>query len=143
MDPSLLPMFFEMGLMGIEIPEEYGGTGGNFFMAIYTRHTLAHHQFFTHTGVHCIRDLRATQRDERHFVTDRELNGLKFSHTGHPGRSGQTAPVTEQKQQVRSVRQAYSSLVPERGIAQSHPPSSSANTRLAMRWHSTETGTPQ
>ncbi|HCP46444.1 MAG TPA: acyl-CoA dehydrogenase [Deltaproteobacteria bacterium] len=33
-EPSLLPMFFEMGLMGIEIPEEYGGAGGNFFMAI-------------------------------------------------------------------------------------------------------------
>jgi len=33
-EPSLLPMFFEMGLMGIEIPEQHGGAGGNFFMAI-------------------------------------------------------------------------------------------------------------
>ena len=33
-EPSLIPSFFEMGLMGIEIPEQYGGVGGNFFMAI-------------------------------------------------------------------------------------------------------------
>lgn len=31
---SLLPMFFEMGLMGIEIPETMGGAGGNFFLSI-------------------------------------------------------------------------------------------------------------
>jgi len=31
---SLLPMFFEMGLMGIEIPESMGGAGGNFFLSI-------------------------------------------------------------------------------------------------------------
>src|SRR5579862_3445857 len=33
-DLSLLPKCFEQGLMGIEIPEEYGGSGGSFFMAI-------------------------------------------------------------------------------------------------------------
>ncbi len=33
-DQSLLPMFFEMGIMGIEIPEEFGGTGQNFFTSI-------------------------------------------------------------------------------------------------------------
>jgi alkylation response protein AidB-like acyl-CoA dehydrogenase len=32
-DPGLLSQFFEMGLMGIEIPEQYGGAGGSFFMA--------------------------------------------------------------------------------------------------------------
>ena len=32
-DPSLLPKFFELGLMGIEIPESYGGSGASFFMA--------------------------------------------------------------------------------------------------------------
>ena len=32
-DPGLLKQFFEMGLMGIEIPEQYGGAGGSFFMA--------------------------------------------------------------------------------------------------------------
>ena len=31
---DLIRQFFEMGLMGIEIPEEYGGQGGNFFQAI-------------------------------------------------------------------------------------------------------------
>ncbi len=31
---DIIQQFFEMGLMGIEIPEEYGGQGGNFFQAI-------------------------------------------------------------------------------------------------------------
>lgn len=33
MDPELIKQFFEMGLMGIETPEEYGGAGGTFTMA--------------------------------------------------------------------------------------------------------------
>lgn len=33
-DPGLIDSFFEMGLMGIEVPEEFGGAGGNFFMSI-------------------------------------------------------------------------------------------------------------
>src|ERR1700739_3966168 len=32
--PSLLPQLFSLGLMGIEIPVEYGGSGGTFFEAI-------------------------------------------------------------------------------------------------------------
>src|SRR5258708_27778072 len=32
--PSLLPQLFNLGLMGIEIPVEYGGSGGTFFDAI-------------------------------------------------------------------------------------------------------------
>src|SRR5258708_12964704 len=31
---SLLPQLFNLGLMGIEIPVEYGGSGGTFFEAI-------------------------------------------------------------------------------------------------------------
>jgi alkylation response protein AidB-like acyl-CoA dehydrogenase len=31
-DPELLPKYFELGLMGIEVPEGYGGAGGNLFM---------------------------------------------------------------------------------------------------------------
>ena len=31
---DIIHQFFEMGLMGIEIPEEYGGQGGSFFQAI-------------------------------------------------------------------------------------------------------------
>jgi len=31
-DPSLIPKYFELGLMGIEVPEEYGGAGGSLFM---------------------------------------------------------------------------------------------------------------
>lgn len=34
LDPDLVKSFFEMGLMGIEIPEEFGGAGGSFFMSI-------------------------------------------------------------------------------------------------------------
>jgi len=33
-DPALLKGLFEMGLMGIEIPEKFGGAGGTFFMAV-------------------------------------------------------------------------------------------------------------
>jgi alkylation response protein AidB-like acyl-CoA dehydrogenase len=32
-DPALLPGLFELGVMGVEIPEQYGGPGGSFFMA--------------------------------------------------------------------------------------------------------------
>lgn len=34
LDPDLIQEFFDMGLMGIEVPEEYGGAGGSFFMSI-------------------------------------------------------------------------------------------------------------
>ena len=34
MDAGLMKKLFELGLMGIEIPEEYGGAGGTFFDAI-------------------------------------------------------------------------------------------------------------
>jgi alkylation response protein AidB-like acyl-CoA dehydrogenase len=33
MDPALIPQFFELGLMGIEVPEDLGGTGASFFTA--------------------------------------------------------------------------------------------------------------
>ncbi len=31
-DPALTPKYFELGLMGIEVPEEYGGSGGSLTM---------------------------------------------------------------------------------------------------------------
>jgi alkylation response protein AidB-like acyl-CoA dehydrogenase len=34
MDSGLIRKLFELGLMGIEVPEEYGGAGGTFFNAI-------------------------------------------------------------------------------------------------------------
>lgn len=39
--PDLLKQFFELGLMGIDIPETYGGTGGTFFMSILAIEALA------------------------------------------------------------------------------------------------------
>ena len=33
-DPALVRRLFELGLMGIEVPEEYGGSGGTFFDAV-------------------------------------------------------------------------------------------------------------
>src|SRR5205814_10650169 len=33
-DHHLIQQFFQLGLMGIEIPEQYGGCGGSFFDAI-------------------------------------------------------------------------------------------------------------
>lgn len=34
MDPKLITQLFEMGLMGIEIPESFGGTGADFFTSV-------------------------------------------------------------------------------------------------------------
>jgi len=34
LDPALMKQCFELGLMGIETPEEFGGAGGSFFQAI-------------------------------------------------------------------------------------------------------------
>jgi alkylation response protein AidB-like acyl-CoA dehydrogenase len=34
MDAGVIQKLFELGLMGIEVPEEYGGAGGTFFQAI-------------------------------------------------------------------------------------------------------------
>jgi alkylation response protein AidB-like acyl-CoA dehydrogenase len=34
LDPSLIPQFFELGLMAIEVPERFGGTGSSFFTAV-------------------------------------------------------------------------------------------------------------
>ena len=34
LDPALIKEFFEMGLMGIDVPEQYGGGGGTFMMSI-------------------------------------------------------------------------------------------------------------
>jgi len=33
-DADLIPQLFELGLMGIEIPEEFGGAGSNFFTSV-------------------------------------------------------------------------------------------------------------
>lgn len=41
MDPEIIRGLFEMGLMGIEIPDTYGGAGGSFFMAILAIEALA------------------------------------------------------------------------------------------------------
>jgi alkylation response protein AidB-like acyl-CoA dehydrogenase len=41
LEPSLLPGLFEMGLMGIEIPESHGGAGGSFMNAILAVEALA------------------------------------------------------------------------------------------------------
>ena len=34
LDAGLIPQLFELGLMGIEIPEEFGGAGSNFFTSV-------------------------------------------------------------------------------------------------------------
>jgi short-chain 2-methylacyl-CoA dehydrogenase len=39
--PDLIPKFFELGLMGIELPESFGGSGGTIFMAVLAIEELA------------------------------------------------------------------------------------------------------
>lgn len=41
MDPAIVEQLFEQGLMGVEIPEEYGGAGMNFTSAIVAIEELA------------------------------------------------------------------------------------------------------
>src|SRR4051812_37693818 len=40
-EPGLIPKFFELGLMGIEVPERYGGAGGGIFLAAVAIEELA------------------------------------------------------------------------------------------------------
>jgi short/branched chain acyl-CoA dehydrogenase len=42
MSPDLIRSFFELGIMGIEIPEEYGGAGLTFFTAVLVVEELSH-----------------------------------------------------------------------------------------------------
>src|SRR3954471_8551188 len=39
--PELIAEMFELGLMGIDVPEQYGGQGGNFFQSILAIEELA------------------------------------------------------------------------------------------------------
>jgi alkylation response protein AidB-like acyl-CoA dehydrogenase len=39
--PDLIPRFFELGLMGIEIPEQFGGAGGGIFLSVLAIEELA------------------------------------------------------------------------------------------------------
>ena len=41
MRPDLIEKFFELGLMGIEVPEQYGGAGGTIFLATLAIEELA------------------------------------------------------------------------------------------------------
>lgn len=41
MDPALLKQLFELGLTGIEVPEEFGGQGGTFFQSILAVEEIA------------------------------------------------------------------------------------------------------
>ncbi|TFG43297.1 MAG: acyl-CoA dehydrogenase, partial [Gemmatimonadales bacterium] len=40
-NPDIIPKFFELGLMGVEIPEQFGGAGGNIFLAVLAIEELA------------------------------------------------------------------------------------------------------
>ena len=39
--PDLLPKFFDLGLMGIEVPEQFGGAGGGIFMSVLAIEEMA------------------------------------------------------------------------------------------------------
>ena len=41
MDPAIIEACFDMGLMGIEVPEQYGGQGGSFFQSVLAIEELA------------------------------------------------------------------------------------------------------
>ena len=41
MDAGLIRKLFELGLMGIEIPDEFGGSGGTFFDSVLAVETIS------------------------------------------------------------------------------------------------------
>src|SRR5437764_14114789 len=42
MAPELISAFFELGIMGIEVPEQFGGAGSSFFNAVLVVEELSH-----------------------------------------------------------------------------------------------------
>jgi butyryl-CoA dehydrogenase/short/branched chain acyl-CoA dehydrogenase len=42
MNPGLIESFFELGIMGIEVPERFGGAGSSFFNAVLVVEELSH-----------------------------------------------------------------------------------------------------
>ena len=42
MDPGLIRSFFELGIMGIEVPDQWGGAGSSFFTAVLVVEELSH-----------------------------------------------------------------------------------------------------
>jgi butyryl-CoA dehydrogenase/short/branched chain acyl-CoA dehydrogenase len=42
MAPELISAFFDLGIMGIEVPEQYGGAGSTFFTAVLVVEELSH-----------------------------------------------------------------------------------------------------
>jgi short/branched chain acyl-CoA dehydrogenase len=42
MSPDLIRSFFELGIMGIEVPEQFGGAGSSFFNAVLVVEELSH-----------------------------------------------------------------------------------------------------
>jgi short/branched chain acyl-CoA dehydrogenase len=42
MDPDLIKSFFELGVMGVEVPEQWGGAGSSFFTAVLVVEELSH-----------------------------------------------------------------------------------------------------
>ncbi|HET8798990.1 MAG TPA: acyl-CoA dehydrogenase family protein, partial [Thermoanaerobaculia bacterium] len=42
MAPDLIKSFFELGIMGIEIPDQWGGAGSTFFNAVLVVEELSH-----------------------------------------------------------------------------------------------------
>jgi short-chain 2-methylacyl-CoA dehydrogenase len=42
MDPDLIKSFFELGIMGVEVPEEFGGAGSTFFTSVLVVEEVSH-----------------------------------------------------------------------------------------------------
>lgn len=64
MDPNIVEQCFEQGLMGIEIPEEFGGAGMNFTAAIVGIEELAR----VDPSVSVMVDVRTWARRYRFYV---------------------------------------------------------------------------
>ena len=77
MDPEIIEALFENGLMSIEIPEEYEGQGGSFFMAILAVEELAR----VDPSVAVLQDVQGHPLNVRHAAARGVLLFLNGKHS--------------------------------------------------------------
>src|SRR5213083_2484134 len=75
-DPALLAKCFELGLMGIEIPEQHGGAGGSLFMTVLAVEELS----AVDASVAIFVDVQNTLEDGDRGIDRRQLFHGEYGH---------------------------------------------------------------
>ena len=89
LDPTLIAKFFELGLMGIEIPEAQGGAGGSLFMTVLAVEELsavdASTAIFVDVQMHKIKVDRYLAHDHQPARGRALLREFLVTNTKRPG----------------------------------------------------------